>query len=321
MPPSLTPSSTIVPSATPARTACRVRFGGLSAHVAPDDSGVLHVALPVLAGAADEVLLESASPPETHHGFQIFRADEHRIAGFALAPAALELEAAAAELYRRLFALTAGLHLHRIWNYVPEINAQPDGLENYRRFCRGRSLAFERQFGREFEQRMPAASGVGAQSGPLALAFLAGREAPRHFENPQQVPAFHYPAAYGPRAPSFSRATLVQQRTGGRQLFISGTAAIRGHATVAPGDLSRQLDCTVENLRLIGATAGAGDDLGRSGDWRRSFKIYLRHAGDLPPVQTHLARHLLRAGAEVSYLHADICRAELGVEIEAVLSN
>ncbi len=309
-------SATFAPPTTPA---CRVAFGHAAAEIgASAGQPALRVALPVLAGPAEEKVLEGAVPVTAREGFTLFAAKGH-LGGFAVASATLDLEAAAAELYRRLFTVTRGLHLHRIWNYVPQINALTEGLENYRHFCRGRSLAFERHFGRDFEQRLPAASGVGAVRGPLALAFLAGDQAPTHFENPRQVPAFHYPREYGPRAPSFSRATLVRDAPGGRQLFISGTAAIRGHASIAAGDLAGQLDCTVENLRTIGETAGIGPDLAAASDAARHFKVYLRRAADLARVQTHLDRSLLRAGDSVSYLHADLCRADLLVEIEGVV--
>src|SRR4051812_16306051 len=147
----------------------------------------------------------------------------------------MDLESAAREVYGRVFAATRTLKLYRIWNYVPQINRVDDGLENYRRFFRGRSHAFEEHFGHGFQYQLPAASAVGALNGPLAVAFLAGQANPRHFENPRQVPAFEYPPAYGPRPPSFSRATLI--RTAAEQeLFVSGTAAIRGHATVSTQD-------------------------------------------------------------------------------------
>jgi chorismate lyase/3-hydroxybenzoate synthase len=305
--------------APPTAQACRVSFGQAAAEMRTGvDGPMLCVALPVLAGSADERVLDSAQLVATREGCTLFGGDG-ALSGFVVAPAQLDLEAAALDLYRRLFAVTRGLHLHRIWNYVPQINAITDGLEKYRHFCRGRSLAFEHHFGRDFEQRLPAASGVGAMRGPLALAFLAGARVPTHFENPQQVPAFHYPREYGPRAPSFSRATLVAA-PGGRQLFISGTAAIRGHASVAPGDLEAQLDCTVENLRTIGKTAGIGPDLARNDDASRHFKVYIRQAADLPRVQAHLRRKLLRADDSVSYLHADLCRSDLLVEIEGVIT-
>ncbi len=314
---SLPPSSAPFAPAASATT-CRVAFDHSANAVLRRGTPALGIALPRLAGPVDESLLDEALVRPEREGFTLF-AHGDRLAGFAVAAPAFDLETAATDLYRRLFGATRGLHLYRIWNYIPQINAMVDGLENYRRFCRGRAGAFEQHFGREFEQRLPAASGVGTTRGPLALAFLAGEIAPRHFENPKQVPAFHYPSEYGPRAPSFSRATVVSGADGAAELFISGTAAIRGHATIAAGDLDGQLDCMVENLRALGVAAGAGPTLGAKAA-SRHFKAYVRRAADLPRVQAHLARSLLRAADRVSYLHADLCRGDLLVEVEGLVA-
>jgi hypothetical protein len=297
-----------------------VRFGGDHAEVeAGRGAPALRVALPVLAGAPEERLLAAAGPAEERAGYRLFQRGTF-LAGFAVAAPDPDLETATLELYRRLFAVTAGRHLYRICNYVPQINAQARGLENYRHFCRGRSLAFETTFGAEFQRRLPAAFAVGAAAGPLALGFLAGEAAPRHFENPRQVPAFEYPEQYGPRPPSFSRATAVEGDGAGR-IFISGTAAVRGHASVAQGEVGLQLACTLENLALMGEATGAGPDLGRRAGWRRSFKVFLRRPEDLGSVEPELSRRLVGPGDTVSYLQADLCRAELAVEIEATLAR
>ncbi|HEY4301766.1 MAG TPA: hypothetical protein VGM73_12895 [Candidatus Didemnitutus sp.] len=296
---------------------CRVRFGHDRAGTGA--AGTLQVALPVLGGESDELILTGTEAPRTTGDFVLHEGDG-LLAGFAVAPPGLELEAAAARLYDTLFAVTAGFHLFRIWNYVPRINAVEGALENYRLFCRGRSLAFERHFGSEFQKILPAASAVGAVTGPLALGFLAGEAIPHHFENPRQVPAFEYPMQYGPRPPSFARATAVS--VGGTpQIFISGTASITGHATIATGDLARQVACTVENLSLIGAAAGAGRAVGRNQGWARRFKVYVRHAADLGAIATQLERTLLAAGDNVQFLQADLCRSDLLIEIEAILSR
>jgi hypothetical protein len=289
---------------------CGVLFGG-------DGSGVeyeggrpaLRVALPVLAGDGKEGLLTDTLPPETGAGFSLFRRGGW-LAGFGVATAGQDIEAAAAELYGRLFDVTSGRHIYRIWNYVPQINAVTQSIENYRRFCRGRSLAFEDRFGKTFQSMLPSASAVGSAAGSLALGFLAGGAAPRHFENPGQVPAFEYPQKYGPRPPSFSRATVVAMHDE-RRIFISGTAAIRGHASVANEDLEGQIRCTMENLRIIGETTGAGAGLGAHDGWNRVFKVYLRRPFDLPVVRAFLEGVLLCRGDSVSYLQADICRADV----------
>jgi enamine deaminase RidA (YjgF/YER057c/UK114 family) len=300
--------------------ACCVAFGARRTEViGHNGASTLDLALPVLGGGTEECLLERADSAVDRQGFRVFK-NEGQVAGFATATPDGDLETATKDLYRRLFTLTANRRLYRIWNYVPKINAIQGNLENYRRFCRGRATAFEQHFGRGFQQHLPAASAVGTTGGALAVVFIAGDQSPQHFENPKQVPAFEYPPAYGPRPPSFSRATLVRALAQQR-LFVSGTAAIRGHATVAAHDLATQLACTRENLNLIGRTAGAGEAFGAKEGWRRSMKVYVRHAADLPQIRSDLKQHLLREQDGVTYLHADLCRADLLVEIEAVLTR
>jgi hypothetical protein len=199
---------------------------------------------------------------------------------------------------------------------VPEINGfGPGGLENYRAFCKGRWHAFEETFGEGFASFLPAASAIGAVGGPLTVAFLAGARAARHHENPAQVPAYQYPPEYGPRPPSFARATVVEWG-GVSDVFISGTSAVMGHGTVAPHDTAGQLECTFENLVLISRACGLGDRFGSGRAVSRHFKVYLRHAGDLAAVDPVVRRRLLVPGDRVTYLGADICRSALNVEIE-----
>ena len=226
-------------------------------------------------------------------------------------------ESAARRLYDDLLRATADHSLARIWNYVPRINAPgPASLENYRAFCRGRALAFRAAFGPDFGPRLPAASAVGVDSDRLAVFFAATPRPVRHFENPRQVPAYAYPSEHGPQSPSFARASAVRTAPDRTTVFISGTAAITGHTTVAPGDTFAQIAPTLENLRAIGRVCGVGEALAADA---RHFKIYLRHAADYPAVAAALASNLLRSGDHVSYLRSDICRAALSLEIEATL--
>jgi hypothetical protein len=234
-------------------------------------------------------------------------------------PAVPGLEDTVRGLYATLLEATEEWSLARIWNYVPAINGPgPGGLENYRLFCRGRSLAFERRFGAGFQARLPAASAVGCQPGLLTMVFAANSVRARHVENPLQVAAYDYPPEFGPRPPSFARATVVPGLRGAT-VFISGTAAIRGHATVAPLSPARQLDCTLENLGAVARACGLGPDLDERGRSTRHFKVYVRHAADLSLIAAVLAERLLVPTDRVTYVRADICRASLLVEIEASL--
>jgi chorismate lyase/3-hydroxybenzoate synthase len=303
---------------TVTRAAFETEFGHPAASLPGGARAALQLPLPVLGGDRGEQLFSESSPAGESHGFQLCES-EGLLIGCSTERIGASMRAAGENLYRRLLGASRGRTLYRIWNYVPEINAERDGLENYRAFCAGRSQAFETIFGAGFKAALPSASAVGCSGAELVAIFVAGRSPARHLENPEQIAAYEYPPEHGPRPPSFSRATIASSAK--RPLiFISGTAAIKGHATVAPGSLREQLDCTLDNLRLIGIASGAGESLGKPGG-QRHFKIYIRHAADYPAVRARLERDLLRSGDRVIYLRADICRASLNLEIEATLAG
>jgi enamine deaminase RidA (YjgF/YER057c/UK114 family) len=190
--------------------------------------------------------------------------------------------------------------LLRVWNHVRGINSVDGELERYRSFCRGRHDAFA-SHGYGLRADLPAASAVGMREGSLATYFVASRGAAEQVENPRQVSAYDYPREYGPRSPSFSRATVA-----GSLVFISGTASIVGHESRHHGDVDAQLDETIENLDQV-AGATLGDII--------SLKVYVRDRNDCARIAARLAP---RIPAPAIYLEADICRAELLLEIEAV---
>ena len=279
----------------------------------------LPVGLPVLFGDPEESIFADATPCAGAGAFALFQTGAWLL-GRARLGTAGNLARTTESLYAQLLEATRGWQLARIWNYVPTINAPtPEGLEHYRAFSQGRALAFERVFGPDFKRAVPAASAVGCDTPELSVLFAATRMPVRHVENPEQIPAYDYPPEYGPRAPSFARATLVLGEQ--TDVFISGTAAVRGHATIAPGDTRAQLDCTLENLRTISLAFGLGAHLAAGTAAARHFKIYLRHPADLAAVADRLAHDLLRPDDRVSYLRSDICRSDLNLEIEATLRS
>lgn len=280
-----------------------------------------HLAIPVLSGADGETLFAGLNPENRAGSFDLFSAGDWLV-GRCIVPQSPTFTLQVEGIYTELLALTAarGLHAVRIWNYVPEINSEgAEGLETYRAFCRGRSLAFERA---GWTGPLPAASAVGGAPGMLTVVFAASRERPLARENPEQVPAFEYPADYGPRPPSFSRAMQVTA-DGQRWTFISGTAAIKGHASQSIGDFAGQLACALHNLSLVSRACGLGDRLGADApaSMDRHFKIYLRRAADLDLARSVMQCEWLRPTDHVCWLHTDICRAELLVEIEATVAR
>ncbi|MGH6610113.1 MAG: endoribonuclease L-PSP [Burkholderiaceae bacterium] len=205
-------------------------------------------------------------------------------------------------------------HLLRIWNSIPDINIDDAGLERYRRFNLQRFRAYE-ESQRPTHTGAPAACALGSAGGPLVLYCLASKTPAEAIENPRQVSAYKYPQQYGPRAPNFSRAALW--RSDKSVLFVSGTASIVGHETLHIGDIAAQARETLMNLESVLAEAARVAQQPLATLSQMLLKAYIRNADDVAVARSEIARHGLDAD-RVLYLHADICRAELLMEIEAI---
>ncbi|MBC7772602.1 MAG: hypothetical protein H7210_08930 [Pyrinomonadaceae bacterium] len=214
----------------------------------------------------------------------------------------------------------------RLWNFLPGI-AMPigDGLDRYRVFNMARHRAFAERFGEAAirEGRIPTASCVGHHGLTLATHALGVRGTCSPVENPRQVPAFAYSRKFGPTPPCFSRAGLVSLQ-GRRLLLVAGTASVRGEESVHAGSLDAQLRETVVNLRAVvraatqPACAFRESDAGAALKGVLATRVYYRRSGDLALIARLLPSELAQ-GADVEYVHADICREELLVEIEIVV--
>jgi chorismate lyase/3-hydroxybenzoate synthase len=218
---------------------------------------------------------------------------------------ATPLEDVSREVYARVIrdVREAGYpYFIRMWNYVGGINDFDAGRERYQLFCAGRHDAFV-QAGYHHDVDLPAASAVGMQGRGLVTHYLATREPAVQVENPRQVAAYDYPRRYGPKSPSFSRATVWNGI-----VFVSGTSSVVGHATVHAGNIEAQLDETLRNIDVV---------LARTGRSLRNVvaaKTYVRDARDYELI----ARRLASVFPVNLFLEADICRADLLLEIEAV---
>ena len=264
-----------------------------------------------LAGPRQEVIA-LGGPVEKDGGFFLTKSED-RLAGIVLAPDGLDPHDAAKSLYAGMLARLNGRSLYRVWNYVPGINHEVDGLENYHAFNAGRHEAFNAAYGPDFDQRLPAASALGIQGDRLALCFLAGRAPARHFENPEQVPAFKYPSQYGPTPPSFARGTVVNH-AGGEGCYLSGTASIKGHLSLGTG-FTEQAGLTFDNVRLMFERMEL--PARAAGSW----KVFLRHRTDLAACQAAFAAAFPDALANAMFLEADICRRALLLEVEATFQQ
>ena len=150
----------------------------------------------------------------------------------------------------------------------------------------------------------------------LQIYWLAAREGGTGFENPRQMSAWRYPRQYGIKAPTFARATRAP--TARPQVYISGTAAIVGHASHHHDDLAAQIVETLANIDSVLAAAqiapaerfGAGAVL----------KVYVRRAEDVEAAN-ELLRDKLPELAGALLLQGDVCRSELLIEIDGVQSG
>jgi hypothetical protein len=200
--------------------------------------------------------------------------------------------------------LTFG-HVVRQWNYVEGVLATRGG---YGGLNDARARAYSRA---EFPAGFPAATGIGQATGGVVVEFFA-LDAPESvrvtpLSNPRQVDAHRYSAdvlgdaKFAP-PPLFERAKSVE--AGGRGiLFVSGTAAVIGERSVAPGDVREQTRIAIENLRLVLPDGRLS-----------SLRAYVRRSRDIPVV---------RRACEAAFgpipalcVRADVCRDELLVELE-----
>ena len=195
--------------------------------------------------------------------------------------------------------------LLRGWQYLPTINAGEGDHELYKRFCSGRLQAFD-ALGLA-QEMYPAASALGHHVEGAVIFLFASKTAPVHLTNAKQVDAYHYPREYGVSSPSFARASVLIE-DGVKQLFISGTASILGHQTVAPDSVLDQLQTTVDNIEQLLSQADMAKDA------LTTMKIYLRQKESLESVQAWLSQRYPQV--QKRYFHADICRSSLSVEIE-----
>lgn len=301
------------------RDAPGLRFDGESAHASPGAGG-LHLTLPVplLSGKIPSNIPATRKGKSSLGSWEEWGIPAYGLhLGIGIKPVGRPLAQVSRECYEELLRRTGDRNLYRIWNFIPGINEATDGLENYRAFCVGRSEAFHRAAANSPQSRMPAASGVGCEGSNLLVIAIYGEDEATHFENPLQVPAYRYPDDYGPRPPSFARATVVRREN--PLVFVSGTAAVRGHQSVGNGDIVAQTRETVRNLSAIFAETDRQGATPACGRYRRHFTVYLRKPADRALVDPILRSGLSITDEDVLWLKADICRAELDIEVEVAL--
>ena len=215
------------------------------------------------------------------------------------------LHEAAVEAYRRIEAELRSrgtVHPVRLWNHIPGIHdPMGDGLDRYMVFNAGRYEALSEWFGgREtFDTRVASASGVGHRGRDLVIHCLASDRPGRAVDNPRQVAPYRYSRKYGPLPPCFARATVIEHL-----VLVGGTASIVGEASVHLDDLARQTEETLTNLAVFAPL-----------ERYRDVRVYYPDPARLDELRGLLEGAFPGAG-RIEWVRADLCRAELLVEIE-----
>ena len=230
------------------------------------------------------------------------------------------------KLYDSLFNMIYSMnypYIYRMWNFVPHINREgKDYLERYKAFCYGRATSFMKNNSFNDEVQFPAATGIGTLQGIISVYFLS-TALPRsiHIENPRQQPAYRYPHQYGPKPPSFARATYMDRGIHGHSIYISGTASVIGHESKYLNNIEKQCTTTLENIAIL----VSAENLDRYNINRRDgiediklIRAYVRKDEDFPIVKA-MCENWFPEQCSFVFQKADVCRAELQVEIEGII--
>jgi chorismate lyase / 3-hydroxybenzoate synthase len=237
------------------------------------------------------------------------------------------LRAATAFAYRRIEAelrVRNAPHPLRLWNHIPGIHdPMGEGQDRYMVFNAGRYEALSAWFGREtFDTRVATASGVGHDGRDLVIHCLATDHPGRAVDNPRQTRPYLYSRKFGPLPPCFARATVLEREEEAPLLLVGGTASIVGEESVHLGDLERQTDETLTNLAVL-VRAAAGEDLRDGADRAealacyREVRVYFQNLSHLDTLQA-LLDDAFPGADPIEWVHADLCRPELLVEIEGI---
>lgn len=261
--------------------------------------------------------VQSATSNGIHYSFTESILFGHVVADV---PDKQNLEQEVEEKYQRILHFSKEKnypHIIRMWNYVPDINDESEGLENYKSFSVGRCNALENQK-IDMVRSLPAASALGIKNGKICIYFIASKVPGNQVENPRQINAYHYPKKYGPKSPSFARANVMESKSGYVN-YISGTASIVGHETLHINDVEGQLLETITNINTVIEMATRNKDK-KTGFLAENdlLKVYLRNANDYKKIKKLLEEEVNVLKENIMYLETDICRSDLLLELEAI---
>ena len=216
----------------------------------------------------------------------------------------------------------------RQWNYIGSIVSHRAGKQNYQEFNDARTHYYSTG---EWHNGYPAATGIGTEGDGIVVGCIAfkskngGNIYP--IDNPLQIAAHAYSkqvlidddANAQKSTPKFERAKVIETKRG-VCCFVSGTAAIRGEESVDATSARSQTIKTIENIEHLVSK----QNLVRCGCKPYELKfakihIFIKEAKDYEEVRAVVEQRWPNVSA--LYSVADVCRSELLVEIEGILTS
>lgn len=217
----------------------------------------------------------------------------------------------------------------RQWNYIGNITGFRNSKQNYQEFNDIRSKFYAKVI---WENGYPAATGIGASFEGLVISCIAFQRNNNRMksvlpiDNPLQTAAPIYSNEVLisnhldniRSTPKFERAKMIITHKKGC-LFLSGTAAIRGEKSMNKLSAKLQTQQTVENIQYLLSE----NNLCTSGCPNiplklQQLRVYIKNKEDYAVVWSIMeATYPLMP---VTYTVADVCRDELLVEVEAILT-
>lgn len=214
----------------------------------------------------------------------------------------------------------------RQWNYIGNIVAYRDGKQNYQEFNDARSVYYGKG---SWQKGYPAATGIGASGEGIIVGGIAFKRVDNGgihpIDNPLQIAAHIYSKSVliddsdnaVKSTPKFERAKLIETANGAC-CFVSGTAAIRGEASMDASSAKLQTIMTIENIEHLVSKENLVKYGCKPYDLKYvQLQVFIKNEEDYEEVRAVVEQAY--PNMAVVYSIADVCRSELLVEIEGIL--
>ena len=225
----------------------------------------------------------------------------------------------------------------RQWNYIEQITGSiqqnHSTSQHYQIFNDVRSKYYRQS---SFLNGFPAATGIGMDFGGIIIDIIAAKfgnkESIVPIKSPVQIDAYSYTKEvlaennsmknFSRTTPKFERAKMILT-PGNKSIFISGTAAIVGQASIIHDSVEHQTEMTIQNILGLISTENLQEHGISTMEMAciNYLRVYVKFANDIEQVRSICMKYFPRL--PICFVVADICRPELLVEIEgqAVLNN